>query len=478
MVQVKNKGMKRDYYWEFIELVDEILNTFIESIKTKMPEALCFNGVSLERSVLITLSYHVLNNKNRDYYNLKRKAGESRELLYNQFIDFLTEHYIRPELSRQMNEIKADNEAIEKAYFDLLNPYRDCYIYYCFNYRQFKYMLPLFEHAQQVTSIILSEQSLPDDVELDEHIVVLEIDSIITFHNRQRYLQHFFPRLFRFAGIFDLILKYLSPRGVIFLEGSHDSSTVLNALCQAKEIPTFCIQQGWPSVVHSRFRNMKYNYYLTWGPEYNRLWKKYNPFPDFIDVGYLYKVTDNKTDNGITFFLQSPVYIIDEVYFNELLELARHCAQDFPNRTVYIREHPEYRLTEAVKTDLNHYRNVRFVTEDPLQEVFARTEIAVAIFSSTLMEGIIHHTIPFVFDPCFNHPWYPDIEKQGLGIIAKSLPEAKRRIKELLLSEEKRTTIKKQSASLKKEYCTAIADRAVENYFNCLITLTSKDPPS
>lgn len=461
--------MTKDYYWEYIQIADDILNELIQEVEKQMPEALCFHGISLAKGALTSLSYRLLNNTTRDYYNTQRKAGKTKDLLQKEIWDVLIREYIGQDTDWLQEESVEYDNVLDEAYREVLLPYAHCYIFYCVNYRQFNYMLPVFKHFQE-TAVVISEQMLPEDIELNENIVVLEMQQVGRTRHQSCYLQQFFPLISEFADLFDIILNFLSPRGAVFLEGSHDSSTVLNALCRAKGVPTFCIQQGWPAVIHSRFRNMEYDYCLTWGKAYNELWKKYNPIPYFVDVGYIYEISDKKTDQGITFFLQSPVYIIDEFYFGELLQLAHYCARTYTERMIYIREHPEYRLAEHVKMTFGNYGNVQFVTDEPLQKVFARTEIAVAVFSSTLMEGFIHDTIPFVFNSCTDYRWYPDIEELGLGVIVTSLQEGKRKMDELLFEEERKHILQTQIQSSKKQYCTAIAGQAVENILECLTT--------
>lgn len=453
--------MTRDYYREYIQAVDDILNRFTREVKETFPDAFYVGRASLERSVAILLSYWLLSNRNRDLYNIRRKAGFTKDVLCKQLKELLIDNYLPANTDLQTNG-PVPPDISSHPYYELLAPYQGCHICYCYNYRQFNSMLPVLS-LQKETTLVISGELIPDTIESGEQIVVLEMNDIpeeIRIQND--YLKESFPRLFYYANFFTTVLDILSPRTVLFLEGSHDSSAIFNALCRARGIPSFCLQQGWPSLIHSRFRHMEYDYYLTWGPAYNRLWETYNPVPRFIDTGYIYEVATNKTESGITFFLQAPVYITDETYANELLLFIRYCAETFRSRTIYVREHPEYKLSEKERSELDVYTNVRFVSEEPLKEVFARTGIAVAVFSSTLMEGVIHDAIPFVFDPGSNPTWYPDIETEGIGIITKSLQEAKDKMY-LLLSGDRSEIILARIRSVRKQYCTAVSGQAVKN---------------
>ncbi|MGH2643500.1 MAG: hypothetical protein ACRDE2_06100, partial [Chitinophagaceae bacterium] len=71
---------------------------------------------------------------------------------------------------------------------------------------------------------------------------------------------------------------------------------------------------------------------------------------------------------------------------------------------------------------------------------------------STLMEGIIHHVIPFVFNPTSMPSYYPDVDKEGIGVEAKSMEEAEQKICHIMNDPTYRATIKNNIKKAKRKY--------------------------
>ena len=88
-----------------------------------------------------------------------------------------------------------------------------------------------------------------------------------------------------------------------------------------------------------------------------------------------------------------------------------------------MREHPEYRLDESLLRSLQFRGRVEIVSESPLNEIYARTRILVSHYSSSLMEGLLYGCRPLVFDPTDGSRYFPDVEKEGLGCIARTREE-------------------------------------------------------
>lgn len=73
-----------------------------------------------------------------------------------------------------------------------------------------------------------------------------------------------------YYNTFQLLLEVLKPEAVIVLEGCHHQEQILSDVARKNGIPSIAIQQGWPSFIHSMFRNMPYSHYLTWGAGFDR----------------------------------------------------------------------------------------------------------------------------------------------------------------------------------------------------------------
>ena len=54
--------------------------------------------------------------------------------------------------------------------------------------------------------------------------------------------------------------------------------------------------------------------------------------------------------------------------------------------------------------------NIEMVTDGKLAEVFARTRVGVAHYSSSLMEGVAHGAVPLVYDPTEGSRYSPDVD--------------------------------------------------------------------
>src|SRR5690606_10842920 len=137
--------------------------------------------------------------------------------------------------------------------------------------------------------------------------------------------------------------------------------------------------------------------------------------------------------NVITFFIQSPVIILDNNSFEEYLSLITFCAESFPGYQIWLREHPEYKLDERFYIEFYKYRNIEFVSDLVISDVFQKSKINVSVFSSKIMEGIIHNVIPFVcnFSSFQYNPNY--IEDQYLGVVVNNIEEAKVKLVQLVL---------------------------------------------
>lgn len=138
----------------------------------------------------------------------------------------------------------------------------------------------------------------------------------------------------------------------------------------------------------------------------------------------------------MTFFLQSPHFLSDLKYYDEILKLVGDSADLYPDIDFLVREHPEYRMEKQELRKLDTYSNVRIVSNWDLKEVFNLTLVVVSHFSSVLMEGVVHGCIPLVYDPTTCSRYCPDVEKEGLGRIAKTEEDFQLCLKEILEEQE------------------------------------------
>jgi len=463
--------MQRDFYWEFIDEADLLLKQFIETARTININSFDINGVNIEKAIRNFLWLKIFLHESRTIYNEQRLAGVDKNTLTKQIWNAV--------LAKKLpttNEVIKDKISWTKetsCYYTALKPLEKRMLFYCKNYRQFIYLLPVLKAIKEPI-MILAKFQIPADIDLGSFITMVEFDVVseeVCIQNE--YVEQHFELIFEYANTFSILLDILNPKAIFVLEGCHEDMEILATIAKKQNIPSICIQQGWPAVMHTRFREMNYDFYLTWGKAFNKLWANYNLKPKFIDVGYMYK-TQNAKREALTFFLQAPVITLDEVYFKEFLAFIAYCASTFSKQTIYVKEHPEYRLSDEQKNKLIYFKNISFVNEMPLAKLFAITEISIAAFSSTLMESVVHGVIPFVFNPGSTPGYYPDIEKEGFGIYANALENAKIKMKYLLENEVVKRTLQSKLAKVKPNYFTGIGDDTVQNILHVMGSVTNK----
>ena len=403
---MNSNDLGRDYYVEFYALVDEILAAYIKV--NELPAYVA--------TVLFERSYNI-----KEEYNKDRSEGMS--LLEGK--EYLKERLI-PNFQIERGDVVSDTIIPMPKILLSLGSRIAIYLY---NNRQLKYLLPLIEEINRPL-LLLCEQSVKFDIELPEYVQAIDLDYALA----QRFVATENPLIKRLSTHFILLnslLRALALEGVIVLEGCHLQEQMLAEIATSLGIPSIAIQQGWPSVMHTMFRRLPYTHFLTWGDAFNSLWGEYNHRPQYIATGYPYPVKAKLSD-AISFFLQSPLFISNEDYYKQMIELAVATAERFPDRKIYVREHPEFRLSNDWLSKLRNIPNLKIVTDYSLNDVFACSEIIVSHFSSSLLEGIIHHCIPISFDPTTDSYYWPNLESIGIGYTVKNFTEFFERIAQIL----------------------------------------------
>lgn len=460
--------MYKDYYWEYLEQSEKMIDKFISLVKESEPSAFLLDGISLEKAAVNYLWFRLMYSDSRIHYNSRRRRGLSvssaTTQIWNREFQMLS-------LPSTYNESQTfSNYTSGSGRYERLLKYRSQPVFYCLNHRQMMYLLPLLSRIKEDV-IVLARYSVPNDLMLDDNICIIEFDLICDdVCVRNSYLQNNFAKLFWFANTFEILLSHLLPSYVVILEGCHEDMEILAQLCKKKSVPSICIQQGWPLFLTSVWRNMNYDYFLTWGEKFNMLWKEGKSQTSFIGVGYLYKTGTAKKGSGITFFLSPPVVFMDEYHLKEFFKLINYCAEAFPHRNIYVREHPECKFGLQNKKDVIEHPNVILVGDMPLYEIFGISEISVSIFSSIAFESIVHETVPCVF----NLTYTSNLENHGLGVEATSLQEAKRKIHDLIDDQSWIDEIKVAIKKVKRDYFIDEDVKAIDNVLSFLNTIRAQ----
>ncbi|CDN30406.1 hypothetical protein BN938_0300 [Mucinivorans hirudinis] len=409
-----------DYYREYLDTLDDILSEFVSQKERFM----LLGKTSANKAVKNTLWSKLILDGTREYYNKCRKQGVSVSELKSEILLLLSQKYgiADDDTAKLIHNDDFTN-------YDFLRQYKGTIVVFCMNARQIDLWIPII--SQNDSSVLmLCNFDTEKSIFADGNFTVLELSFLSDRYIHNSYLERCFTAVFEYANLFTMLINVLKPQQVMVMEGCHFETEILAAVCRPQSIETVCYQQGWPSVMHTRFRDMGYDRFITWGEEFNELWRRYNPAVKFETGCYPYSICKCKIGNAVTFFLQAPIIISDDDYFDQLLQLARYIAIQHSNVIVLIREHPEYRLRTEQKLKFEQMNNVEFVSDIPLYEVFERTLISVSIFSSTIIESLVHNSIPFVLDPTTDGCYYPLVDDWGVEV--HSLESAKEKLAELI----------------------------------------------
>jgi hypothetical protein len=224
---------------------------------------------------------------------------------------------------------------------------------------------------------------------------------------------------------------------IILAEGNSPEDELLGRAAEKLSIPTVCIQQGWSPIIHSGFRNMRYDAMCVWGDEFARLLQPANPSQHFVVTGShnLHpRQTAPDQRKGIGFFLQNGSRLISTTAWQSMLDFASWTATEFPDRPILVREHPGSPLTSADMARLGHHPNMQFVPSAlaGLSCVLAQCRVAVSMFSTTLIEAVGSGVIPLIFNLTGMPRFFPDLESMGAGVEVKTSKAAQAAISRLL----------------------------------------------
>ena len=396
---LRNIGVSNDFYLEFYNSVDYLLSEYIK--EKQLPQSV--------RSYLFQRTF-----KLRSSYNKQRIKGCTVE----ECNSFLKEKLFHTCISGQVNSIDNNNYCKSEFWYQTLKSLRDRLLVYVYNNRQLYYLLPIINAINRPV-ILICEPNVNAEIEVNDNITAVEL---CFFSENEVYndntIKVNYPELYQYYNAFHLFLEALRPEGIIVLEGCHYQEQILGELAGKKNIPSIAIQQGWPSLIHSMFRQMPYSHFLSWGKNFVCELEKWNPTVKFIQVGYPYQIKE-KTNESITFFLQAPLFISDKYYLSLIIDLIFETAEKYPRIPILVKEHPEYKLKNNIINRLHNYKNIHIVSDWEIADVYANTQIAVSHFSSTIIEGVVHNCIPLVFDPTRFSSYIPDVEEIGYGLISK-----------------------------------------------------------
>lgn len=300
--------------------------------------------------------------------------------------------------------------------------------------RILNYFKPLVKELD-MDFILLTTCPLPNDFEISSKGTAINFVFTKAKLHRNLELEQSLPWFYNFANSIGWFVELLKPRLFICMDGCQSEYRLAADFCNEKHIPSICLQLGWPSYIHTGFREMPYTYFFTWGEGFNPLLEKHNKHTKCEAVGYTSQANKAGKHDAISFFLQAPVFLNTEEYLKRMCNLVVLTAKKYPNTTVMVREHPEYKGKMDIEQEFSQHRNISIVSDDRIEDVYAETKVVVSHFSSVLMEGLAYGCTPLVFDPTPGSTYNPNIEKLGLGYISKNEEEFSQKLTIILKQE-------------------------------------------
>ncbi len=463
--------MSVNYNYEYLTLCDKLITGYTKKIEEEYPTAFHMADCSLKVPVQKFLfMQYTFNNQLREEFNTRINTGEYLDDIESRFLEHILGRYSYIESSQE--EQPEEN----RNYFDSLEsnfkPFLNKIIYYALHERFLKFALPVLS-ALPEDVVALCENPIPGDFVCSENIQAIEFSFLKLYQYQNQFLQTKFPQIFFMFNTLAGLWNVLSPQKLIVIEGNHPQFEILALLGKKDKVPVICLQQGWPGILHTGFRNMQYSHFISWGRQFSEMLEALNPIPSFIDAGYPFNVINYEKRNAISFFLQAPLLVSSVNDYNQLLELSFFCAQHFPELCILVREHPEYPLPVQFIETAKKYKNIRLTPPSAysIDEIYGQSFISVSIFSSTIIESIAHGVIPFVFNPTSMPHYYPDLHQEELGVEVKSLDEAKEKISELINNPLLINQFRERIARRKSEFYTATGNVALQNIVNIILKL-------
>jgi hypothetical protein len=272
-----------------------------------------------------------------------------------------------------------------------------------------------------------------------------------------------FPSLLR--G-FDRVLAALSRRRAsraVVIEGMSPLDEVTSQAARSLGTRSICIQQGWSPLVHAGFRGMTHSDMAVWGEGFRELLEPYNPGVEFAVTGN--PVLGAEMSSGclaeelsgqrsVAFFLQSRSAWIGAEHLRGLYELVASTAAALPNVAVLVREHPGAPLGPGELELIGSAPNIRMApaAEWSLREVLEAADVAVSIYSTSLLEGAALGTPAVIFNPTSLPALEPDLVRLGAATRATTVNEGREQIAAAVGDTDRRAALLAGTAAVRDRY--------------------------
>jgi len=249
---------------------------------------------------------------------------------------------------------------------------------------------------------------------------------------------------------YNTIIKY-KPSTIITTEGCHIDDELSCKIGNMLNLQTICIQHGYAPENSTLFRNMNYKYLISWGSFFTRELQQNNPNSKVLSIGNTNidtKTIRKKEVKVISFFLQMVrSYLTKQDYKNFLILIAK-IAKLQPQIQIIVREHPLNPLSQKELYKFKKFNNIIFMNPNKFttQEVLDRSDIAVSISSTSIVEAIALGALPIYIN---KETIFNKVCKESTALKYKSFKKALYKMN--LLCNNKYDFNKKQSRILKNQ---------------------------
>ena len=213
-------------------------------------------------------------------------------------------------------------------------------------------------------------------------------------------------------------IKRVKPSSIFVVEGDAPYHIHLSNVCNTLGLKNFCFQWGLihNSAARTRFSNMNFTSFLTWGNFFTNQLIPYNPKQNFCDLGHLnFSFTESDGDS-IIFLDQGPSNpSIDQSHFQDYHNIILNFSRNTDYKII-VRPHPNFDLCEILRANLIQHGVEISKKTTSLSQDLSQSKVAVSIMSSSLLDASINGIIPvsFRYDQLEEYPFPLNQLKVGL----------------------------------------------------------------
>ena len=460
-----NERENSDLNFDYIQQLCQGIEDYTASKEAVHPQAFMYRGANLKYAVERALYFFAVDHKRlRFFFRQWTQQQIPKVVKFNTVVERDLAFFIANK-EIELNRLKPKYKTLyylmnwqkDLIFQRLFNNHRSLksvqeeIVLFAVDHKKFvKFLEPIAKNLSVRYAYLLHPRtgikSFSSSDNLQRYLIKNQLPFINCANNNiERQPKNFFVYLPLVANLYNYYyasLKEIQPKCIVVTEGNHIQDEIISQIGKQLSIPVICIQQGWSPIIHNGFRHMSYTKMLIWGQGFADLLQPFNPDQKFVVTGNhivkfsqsVHSINQATTRKGISFFLQSPKKIGTPKTWNQFLELIKWTAKEFVEVPVLVREHPQFLLSSKERNRLQEYSNVKLVSPSSysLAAVLAESMLVVAIYSTTILEGIAAGVLPLIFNVTSMPSYYPDVQAAGAGIEVKNLEAAKQAIRRVI----------------------------------------------